>query len=351
MNSQFNVVFTGELKPGTDRDAFIKAFSQRFQCSEEKAAQLLESNKAITMKSAVEKDVAEKFRDVLDDLGMMIRLEPLPSSPQPTPSEAPSSPANPYQAPEARLDQPQNDGEMTGPVSVPFGHGISWIGTAFSNHFKVNPFAWIGSFVVLIIVAFIVQLIPFLGALATTLFSPVIIAGYMLGAQAQDEGEDFTVGHVFSGFKQSMGQLVLVGLLYFVGFIVIGIVAAVLMGGSMAMSGAFGHDPAAVQEMAKDPTAFLLPFLIIMALGIPLAMTYWFAPALVALDGMSAIEAMKLSFSGCLKNILPLLLYGIVMFVLMMIAVLPFGLGMLILIPLMTASMYTSYRDIFYPEA
>ena len=42
------------------------------------------------------------------------------------------------------------------------------------------------------------------------------------------------------------------------------------------------------------------------------AMLNWFAPALVALRGVSAIDAMKLSFVSCLRNWLPFLLYGLV---------------------------------------
>ena len=37
----------------------------------------------------------------------------------------------------------------------------------------------------------------------------------------------------------------------------------------------------------------LIPMLVILALTIPLVMAYWFAPALVALEGMSAISAMN----------------------------------------------------------
>jgi uncharacterized membrane protein len=48
---------------------------------------------------------------------------------------------------------------------------------------------------------------------------------------------------------------------------------------------------------------------------------------------------------------LPFLLYGIVMIVLAILASIPLGLGLLVLIPVMLASMYTAYRDIYYPAA
>ncbi len=347
MQSQYNVLFTGELKTGFDRDAVVKAFSQRFQCTEAKAAEIIGAGKAIIMKSAVAREAAEKYQETLDALGMMITLEPVPTTNQPAETVPASS--DPYQTPKANLNQRLNDGEMSGPVSVPVGHGWSWIGSAWSNHFKKNPFAWIGSLLLMIILSAVIQLIPLLGMIVTSLLSPVLGAGFMLGAKAQNAGENFTVGHLFSGFKQSTGQLILVGLFYVIGIFVILVVVALTMTGSLSMLVVMeSGDPAAMEAMMQDPSAILLPILVMLLLAIPLIMAYWFAPALVALDGVSALNAMKLSFIGCVKNILPFLLYGIVLFVLIFIAAIPLGLGLLIVVPLMVASMYTSYRDIYH---
>jgi uncharacterized membrane protein len=76
-------------------------------------------------------------------------------------------------------------------------------------------------------------------------------------------------------------------------------------------------------------------------------MAIWFAPILVALNDMSAVAAMKRSFSGCLRNVLPFLVYGIVMFILAIIATIPIGLGWLLLMPTLICATYVSYREIF----
>ena len=44
---------------------------------------------------------------------------------------------------------------------------------------------------------------------------------------------------------------------------------------------------------------------------------------------------MKASFVACLKNLLPFLVYGVILFVLCLIAMIPIGLGMLIMVPVM----------------
>jgi uncharacterized membrane protein len=117
-----------------------------------------------------------------------------------------------------------------------------------------------------------------------------------------------------------------------------------MLGGMDAMQNA---DPGAIAS-AMGVGSVLLLILVALGLSIPLMMAYWFAPALIAMEGMSALSAMKLSFSGCVRNILPFLLYGVLALVLFFLGALPAGLGLLVVMPVMTASMYTAYRDIYY---
>jgi uncharacterized membrane protein len=56
---------------------------------------------------------------------------------------------------------------------------------------------------------------------------------------------------------------------------------------------------------------------------------------------------MQESFTGCLRNIVPFLVYGVVMLALSLIASIPLGLGWLVLGPVLAASLYTSYKDIY----
>jgi len=80
---------------------------------------------------------------------------------------------------------------------------------------------------------------------------------------------------------------------------------------------------------------------------LPLIMAYWFAPTLVLFHDMKAVDAMRLSFFACLRNFLPFLVYGVISAILLLLAMIPLGLGLLIMIPTMTASLYVSYKDIF----
>jgi uncharacterized membrane protein len=76
-------------------------------------------------------------------------------------------------------------------------------------------------------------------------------------------------------------------------------------------------------------------------------MAVWFAAPLVVFHGHGAVDAMKGSFSGCLKNILPFLLYSVILMVFLFVAAIPLLLGWLVLWPVIAASVYTSYKDIY----
>jgi uncharacterized membrane protein len=77
-------------------------------------------------------------------------------------------------------------------------------------------------------------------------------------------------------------------------------------------------------------------------------MAYLFAPTLVALNDMTAWEAMKASFMGCLKNMLPLFLYSLAATGLMIVGFIPVGLGLFVVSPILIAALYAAYRDIYY---
>jgi uncharacterized membrane protein len=85
-----------------------------------------------------------------------------------------------------------------------------------------------------------------------------------------------------------------------------------------------------------------------LALLLPLFMALWFAPALAVFHQQGPAEAMKNSFVACLKNVVPFLLYSVILLLLTFVASIPFGLGWLVLGPVLAASLYTSYRDIFF---
>jgi uncharacterized membrane protein len=97
----------------------------------------------------------------------------------------------------------------------------------------------------------------------------------------------------------------------------------------------------------EDVAGLLISILVAFLFIIPVMMMVWFAPALIVINKMPLFKAMAMSFKACLVNMLPFLIYSIVMGILFCIASIPLGLGFLVMIPVMYASIFTSYRDIF----
>ncbi|MCU4675276.1 BPSS1780 family membrane protein [Catenovulum sp. 2E275] len=250
---------------------------------------------------------------------------------------------NPYQAPEAELDpviDPQNLA-FGDPQKKPVGHGWQWIKDAFAL-FKHSPGGWIITMLIGLVLFVAISLIPIIGGLFMMLTTYVWAAGLVHGCGEQEKGNKFKLSYLFAGFKLAPGKLI--GLSF-----VISIVSAVIMiacVGSVYMDLITGAgNPDAI--IGQDPLKFALSMLIGFALYLPLMMAGWFAPALIIFHQFSIFKAMKASFSGCLRNIMPFLVYGIIFFVFFILAIIPIGLGYLIVMPMMYASMYTAYKDIY----
>ncbi|HEX6267286.1 MAG TPA: BPSS1780 family membrane protein [Burkholderiales bacterium] len=254
---------------------------------------------------------------------------------------------NPYAAPKAAVADavsPQAGNFVPGGHAVPAGRGWDWIASAW-NLFKRQPGMWVGMIIVLGVIFIGLALIPVIGSLALSLLFPVFGAGFAIGCRALDQGGELEFGHLFAGFRERFGTLVAVGALYLAVSLAIFFVFSLISGlGMMVMLGG-NVDP---EAMAGTMQNLLLATLVMMALMIPLAMAVWFAAPLVVFHQRGALEAMKESFFGCLKNILPFLLYGVILFLLSMVATIPLGLGWLVLGPVAVATIYTGYRDIYF---
>ncbi len=255
---------------------------------------------------------------------------------------------NPYQAPEAELDAPVESQNLSfgEPQKKPAGRGAQWIKSAFQL-FKQSPGGWILTMIVGFIIMMVTNFIPVLGSLFTLLTTYIWTAGILHGSREVDRGNKFKVGFLFAGFKLAFGKLM--GLSVIIGLI--GFAIAILCMGTLYIDVITGEKTADQLFVNQDAISIILPILIMMALYIPLMMFVWFAPALIIFHDMPIFKAMKESFNGCLKNIVPFLIYGIVALLLMIVAMIPVGLGLLIMVPVLYASMYTAYKDIYLREA
>lgn len=237
------------------------------------------------------------------------------------------------------------------PRAVGAGRGASWWGEAW-RLFTPAVGVWLLITLILIVLNVVGAAIPVVGSVAMQVLLPVFSGGLMLGCRALDRGNPLTVGHLFAGFSQSAGPLVILGLIstglaIMITLIVAGMMVALFGVAIFGMlTGATDASQTGV-ALGSVVVAVLLGILFFLLLLLPLIMATWFAPALVMLGGLSPGAAMKASFRGCLRNVVPFLVYGVIGIALAIVATLPFGLGWFVLGPVTIASVYTSYCDIF----
>jgi uncharacterized membrane protein len=257
---------------------------------------------------------------------------------------------NPYAPPKTRVEDvptalPDGDFLPEG-RGVPAGNGWQWIPDAWA-FMAGQRGTFIGVFILMLVINIVAQFIPIIGPLAVTLFSPVLIGGFVLGCDAVRRGDALEVGHLFAGFQRHTGKLVALGAISLAFGVVAAVVMLMIVGASFLPLLVGGAEPSP-EEVMNMMLPMLLAVLVIMAISLPLTMAMLFATPLIVLKDFDVGAALKVSFYACLKNVLPFLVWSVAIMVLGLLAAIPLFLGWLLLGPVMMVSLYTSYRDIFH---
>jgi len=233
---------------------------------------------------------------------------------------------------------------------VPAGDGIAWIVQGW-RLFRMAPLMWVLSMVVVLVAFALLGLLQAFGGLVALFVKVLFFAGFMVACRELERSGNFDLEHLLAGFRKNVLSLLIVALVTSVCVIAILVITGLFM---VIMIGAqiLVQDPKDLLAILTASALFaMLGLLIMLALLTPLAMAYWFAPALVVMHGLGAFAALKASFMGCLRNFIPFLVYSVVMGLLACAAVLTAGVGFIVWIPVAIASTYAAYRAIFTETA
>ena len=238
---------------------------------------------------------------------------------------------------------------------VDASHGWRWIAEGMLL-FRKNPPQWLLLIAVLFVGSRVLFLIPLIGVIAV-LVAPNFLAGLAHGAQALEQGKPLRLGYLASGFLKNATQLITIGAVSLVGQFLM-LMAMLLVGGDgiSTVSKTMAAGAATPETMEAIRTAaprMMMAMIVGIGVSLPLIMAVWFAPLLVFFDDVKPLPALVLSLWACLKNILPLLIYGMVVLVPMVIlaplslAMRQPDLGLWLLAPILVPSLYASYKDLF----
>lgn len=255
--------------------------------------------------------------------------------------------SNPYSPPGSNVRMAESQSHIPEllftPRAVQTGAGLSWFTKAWPL-FKQDIGIWILITLAFFVINILLGFVPFIGSVIATVLGPVLMGGIMLGARAADQGKPLDFMILFAGFKDKFLPLLGLGGLS----LLIVLVATALL--SIAFWALMAHGSVNLATFLADtpPLGLMLTIILVsLILCALVSMLFLYATPLVALNNVPVFKSLAMSFKGSLLNMLPLFVLSLIVMLLGILCVFTFGLGMLVVFPLLTIAIYLSYKNIF----
>lgn len=229
--------------------------------------------------------------------------------------------------------------------AVAAGRGWVWFVDGW-RLFARHPMVWLLLGLIFVFLMFVSLLIPVVGQLVFVLASPALGAGMLYAARESNAARTPRVTHLWEGFRHPQTRNRLFGL---AGVALAGALATSLLMSLLmrdAMLGMAGQPGAAMPDMNAG---FWLRLLVVFAPQLIVATALANAVPLVMFRDAAVGAALGSSLEASVRNILPLLVFGLVYVVAAIVVSIPFGLGWLLLLPASVGMLYSSYRDLYEP--
>ncbi len=246
---------------------------------------------------------------------------------------------------------PPASGMMEAPRSVSLSLGWHWFAQSW-RLFAGAPSVWLVAGAVYIAAMLLVHVVPVVGGIAAYLLSPISVAAFTVLARRVELGEVPKTNTISDAVQARLANLCIVGGVFLVGLLGVAVISIVLVFAVVLYhtEGVLDFDSLAMSHEVLFSLAAIW-LLLGFGLSLPLMMATWFAPVLIIEHDTDVLEALRLSFVGCARNILPFLLWGILMFLAVFVAMLPLMLGVFVVVPVYMVAPYLSYKDIFLRAA
>ena len=233
---------------------------------------------------------------------------------------------------------------MAGSVihSFPATRAFDWLAEGW-RIFRLAPRQWLLAALASAAIIVLLSVVPRVGELLGNLAALLLLGGLMQMARDLDEGITPPLSRMFVAVREQLVPVVLTALV--IGLVVsIAIFAVVVLAGGSAWLG--GLASGKWTGMARNSLAGLAIVMGVIAIALGSTM-FWFSPGLVVLRGMKPVESVRQSARGFARNWGASLLFAAMFFGLGIAATIPFGLGWLLLMPVMAAASYTAVKDVF----
>lgn len=238
------------------------------------------------------------------------------------------------------------------PQKLAADRGLKWLIAGWALMMK-EPLVFAVMSLISLVGIFIVGLVPILGSLAITLFWPAMMAGFFLAFKHAQQQQPVTANDLFEPFK-APASLIGLGGMYLLASIVLFLVLALVAFFSLGSITDIMNGQINMGRLAGGAVIIAIIFI---PATLALAMAFVFAPVLVHQHQVPVTEAIKRSFSGSLRNILPSLVFYVLLilgfFVLGVFIAIPLlgwllGIAVAIIsLPLICGALFCAYSDIY----
>ncbi len=246
---------------------------------------------------------------------------------------------------------------------IPGSRGWRWLSEGW-RLFRASPVMWLMLVSAYWMLMTVVSILPFVGVVAAVILVPGFSVAFMAASRAAASAEPLAMSLIFAGFRQNVRAQLALGVVYLLLMVLVLASSALADDGALARWMVTGARPT---NEALQSDGFMLALATAATLYMPVMMLMWFAPTLVAWHAMPVAKSLFYSLFACLMNWRAFTVYGVasalvlivVPFVVLFVLLLASG-GTLrpalmaamfplvfMLMPVMFASFYASYRDIF----
>lgn len=238
-----------------------------------------------------------------------------------------------------------------GVTTVPAGRGATWIRTAVGLVME-QPVFWIGGFAAILGLTIVLNFLPFVGWVFNQIVNLVATVFFLKYAHAQRQGQEFDPDQTLKHLMQRLPRLLLMLLVNSAFFIL----CAFPMIGALVAAGGMEF---LLQQKTAVPDLSPLSMISIALGGLisgiaacfVMAATIFTTP-LILFQNQPIATALRMSLKAVGRNIAPLFLYAILVILMLLVCVIPLGLGLLLGLPTIAASFYLIYEELLgKPEA
>ncbi|MGH8468614.1 MAG: BPSS1780 family membrane protein [Gammaproteobacteria bacterium] len=235
---------------------------------------------------------------------------------------------------------------MTTTTMGPGKQAWSWYKAGW-RLFLINPSTWILYTFLWVLLGIFLWQIPILGRVAWWMINPALYAGFLYQAAEMEQGRPLAARRFFIGLtdKTKRLPLLMLGVITLAAYVFLNVVAMVDPSLYTTIESLLRAD-ASTGIVAIEINLLLRSVLLFMILALATMALLYSCPAIM-FAGSDAFDAMMNSFETCARHWRAFAAFMGIFIILAIAAMIPMGLGFLVLIPVTFCAAYASFQTLY----